>query len=91
MVYTCTCSDVFCLFPPAECYTTAQDVLNAAQERLAPRVRQVLEGVAANTEGLKSEEPTGQKAGSTTTAEVNPALRGVSQKLLEKVQWVNDV
>ena len=51
----------------------------------------MLEGVAANTEGEKSEEPTGQKAGSTTTAEVNPALRGVSQKLLEKVQWVNDV
>ena len=89
MVYTCTCSGVF--WSVAECYTTAQDVLNAAQERLAPRVRQVLEGVAANTEGEKSEEPTGQKAGSTTTAEVNPALRGVSQKLLEKVQWVNDV
>ena len=73
------------LFPPAERYTTAQDVLNAAQERLAPRVRQVLEGVAANAEGGKSEEAVSQEAGGSTTAEVNPALRGVSQKLLEKV------
>ena len=81
-----------------ESYSTAQDVLNATQARLAPRVQQILTGVAANTSesgtGRNREGEDGDMEGKgeegleepgKCAVEVNPALRGVSQKLLEKV------
>ena len=52
-----------------------------AHERLAPRVQQALEGVA---ESSKS-EPAKEEKQSSTSSQINPALRGVSLKLLEKV------
>ena len=88
-----------CLLSPSFCpesYSTAQDVLNATQDRLAPRVRQILTGVAANTAesgtGRKRESEDGDMEGrggeeglEESAVKVNPGLRGVSQKLLEKV------
>ena len=74
-----------------ESYTTARDVLNVTQDRLAPRVQQALESVAANSEGAaagaeqgrKERGKDGERQGA--QGQINPALRGVSQKLLEKV------
>ena len=68
--------------PLTETYTTAQDVLNAAQGRLAPRIQQVLEGVAGSSE-RKGAESVKEVGG--VSAPLDPALRGISQKLLEKV------
>ena len=68
--------------PLTECYTTAQDVLNATQGRLTPRVQRALEGVATTSE-RKGAEPVKEVGG--VSAPLDPALRGISQKLLEKV------
>ena len=68
--------------PLTESYTTAQDVLNATQARLAPRVQRALEGVARSSVGA---EPARNDGGVSVAPSGNPALRGVSQKLLEKV------
>ena len=70
-----------------ESYTTARDVLNVTQDRLAPRVQQALESVAANSEGAEQGRKERGKDGERQGAQgqINPALRGVSQKLLEKV------
>ena len=53
-----------------------------AHERLAPRVQQALEGVAKSS---RSEPAKEEEKGSSTGSQINPALRGVSKKLLEKV------
>lgn len=72
--------------PLTESYTTARDVLNVAQEWLAPRVQQALESVAGSSEGRTAERAKEERGGSVTDAQINPALRGVSMKLLEKIQ-----
>ena len=56
-----------------------------AQEWLAPRVQQALESVAGSSEGRTAERAKEERGGSVTDAQINPALRGVSMKLLEKV------
>lgn len=63
---------------------TAQDVLNKAQGRMAPRVQRALEGVAGTSEAVREEKVREERGGETVT-QLNPALRGISQKLLEKV------
>ena len=68
--------------PLTESYTTAQDVLNAAQGRLGPRVQRILEGVASSSE-RNGAEPVREVGG--VSAPLDPALRGISQKLLQKV------
>ena len=69
-----------------ESYTTARDVLNVAHERLAPRVRRALEGVAGTSEGTGTEGTQAEKAEGNSSAQINPALRGISLKLLEKIK-----
>ena len=77
-----------------ESYNTARDVLNVTRERLTQRVQRALENAAGNSEGGAGEGAGeteeggggGGRGGSSTTPEVNSALRGVSQKLLEKVK-----
>ena len=76
--------DVMCCLLLPESYTTAQDVLNATQDRLAPRVQRALEGVAGASEAARAERVREERRGERDT-QLNPALRGVSQKLLEKV------
>ena len=79
-----------------ESYNTARDVLNVTRERLTQRVQRALENAAGNSEGGAGEGVGeteeggggGGRGGSSTTPEVNSALRGVSQKLLEKVKCV---
>ena len=77
-----------------EGYTTARDVLSVAHERLAPRVQRALEGVAASSEAARAagggregreSRGGGEGGGGSSSQTMNPALRGVSQKLLEKV------
>lgn len=53
-----------------------------AHERLAPRVQQALEGVAESSTSKPAKE---EEKESSTGSQINPALRGVSLKLLEKV------
>ena len=56
---------------------TAKDVLNIAQNKMAPRVQRALENVSKESEG---------EAPNTPKAAVNPMLKGISEDLLAKVQ-----
>ena len=91
----CSTEPLFPLHTLTESYNTARDVLNVTRERLTQRVQRALESAAENSEGGvgegaggETEEGGGGRVGSSTTPEVNSALRGVSQKLLEKVTCV---
>jgi chromatin licensing and DNA replication factor 1 len=87
--------------PIKETYTTAKDVLNVAQDRLAERVQAALasasDGVGSSEacdsrEGVGSSEAGDSREGVVVKREeesgvTNPELKGVSTTLLEKVNY----
>ena len=76
--------------PIKETYTTAKDVLNVAQDRLAKRVQAALAsaggGESSSEAGDSGEAREGERVVKREESHVtNPELRGVSTALLEKV------
>ena len=64
---------------PADGVSSAADVLRAAQERLAPRVQTALANSVTQEGGAEDKEE------APPTDPIDPALKGVSQVLLDKV------
>ena len=74
--------------PIKETYTTAKDVLNVAQGRLAQRVQAALAKAGEKETLLPTGSGVGEGGeGSRKDDVVNPELKGVSAALLEKV-WI---
>ena len=78
--------------PIKETYTTAKDVLNVAQDRLAERVQAALAsaGGGGESSGEAGDSGEGEKLlkRKEESGVTNPELRGVSTTLLEKVSYM---
>ena len=72
--------------PIKETYTTAKDVLNVAQGRLADRVQAALASVGEKHAGGTGDSVEVEKNHKNDVT--NPELKGVSTALLEKVQYI---